>query len=386
MRSIADYFKAVDLEQISLGKEYSSQQLGSKILFNIEDEAKLDVVLFDVQEDRLSNNVGCAMAGDAVRKYLYELYQGDYKLRVVDLGSIQAGNQATDTYFAVKEVLTYFMKRQILPVIIGGSQDLTLANYQAYADMEQLVNLVCIDSRFALGDGEKELNSSNYLSKLLYQQPNVLFNYSNLGYQSFFVDTRELEVIDELFFDIHRLGSIKEDVRLGEPILRNADFVSFNLGAIAQTFAPANRNATPNGFTGEEACQLARYAGMSDKLSSIGFYELNPKLDERGLTAHLLAQMIWYLIDGFYNRKKDFPACSNKTYVKYSVPIDSANQELVFYKSPKSDRWWMEIPYPENLNKKYKRHLMLPCTYEEYTTATHNEIPERWFQTFQKLK
>jgi hypothetical protein len=46
----------------------------------------------------------------------------------------------------------------------------------------------------------------------------------------------------------------------------------------------------------------------------------------------------------------------------------------------------MEVPYSANMNKKYERHMMLPCNYDDYLTATQNEIPERWFQTFKKLK
>src|SRR5690554_1312519 len=368
--------------------EYAPNQMGSKLKLMVseEDLEEVDVVLFDVQEDRYSNNTGCSKGGSEIRKYLYQLYQGDYKLKVADIGSLKAGNRVEDTYFALEECLVYFMKKQILPVIIGGSQDLTFANYKAYVHLEQMVNLVSIDEKFALGNSDSNINSSNYMSKLLFQQPNVLFNFSNLGYQSYFVDKQELSVLDELFFDIHRLGLLKADLKLAEPIIRNADFISFNMGAVSQAFAAANANASPNGFTGEEACQLARYAGMSDKLSSIGFYEFNPSIKDGGMTAHLMAQMIWYFIDGFYNRKKDFPACNKSDYVKYTVAIDEGNQEIVFYKSPKSDRWWMEVPYAAGLTKKYERHLMLPCNYEDYLTATKNEIPERWFQTFKKLK
>ena len=256
----------------------------------------------------------------------------------------------------------------------------------AYGQLEQTVNLVDIDSRFSLGNADLPVNADNYFSKVLLQQPNVLFNYSHLGFQSYFSDQQELKLLDELFFDLYRLGLIKENIKKTEPILRNADFVSFNINAIAESFAPGNANASPNGLNGEEACQISRYAGMSDKLSSFGVYEYNPTLDRNGTTAHLIAQMIWYFIDGFYNRKKDFPACNIKEYTRYTVTINEGEQEIVFYKSPKSDRWWMEVPYSSNFRKRYERHLMLPCDYEDYTTAMENEIPERWFQTQKKLR
>jgi len=43
-----------------------------------------------------------------------------------------------------------------------------------------------------------------------------------------------------------------------------------------------------------EAAGSFRYAGMSDKLSSFGIYEINPLFDNHDQTSHLAAQMIWY--------------------------------------------------------------------------------------------
>lgn len=385
--AILEYFQAVEIKKLKPLNNYRDGQLGHLITTQVENIEDFDIVLFDVEEDRGSiNNKGCGAGANEIRKYLYELFQADYTLKIADLGTIKAGNLVTDTYFAIKECIDHCIKKNVVPIIIGGSQDLLYANYLAYTNQEQTVNLVSIDSRFALGETDDQINSNNVFSKIILHQPNVLFNFSNLAYQTYLVNQKELKLLDELFFDGLRLGAIKEDIRKAEPIIRNADFINFNLSAIAQPFAPANKNASPNGLTGEQACQLSRYAGMSDKLSSFGIFEYNPSIEDNGLTPHLIAQMIWYFMDGYYNRKKDFPACNKKEYTKYTVTIEDGNQELVFYKSPKSDRWWMEVPYHFNLLKKYSRHLMLPCSYEDYLTALENEIPERWFQTFKKLK
>lgn len=384
---ISDYFLPVDIEKISIGNKYKENQLGNKLEINPSNLDGIDLAIIGISEDRGSvKNKGCANGADVVREYLYNLLQGPYSLNVADLGTIQAGNSITDTYFAIKESVDFLLKNQVIPIIIGGSKDLSYGNYLAYTKQEQTINIVDIDSKFSLGNSDEVINSDNYLGKILFHQPNILFNYSNLAYQTYFVDQGELSLIEDLFFDIHRLGVVKSKIQDSEPIIRNADMISFSLNAIAQIDAPANKETSPNGINGEQACQLARYAGMSDKLSSIGFYEFNPLINDNDQTAHLLAQMIWYFIDGFYNRKKDFPACNKKEYVKYTVTIDDGEQELSFYKSPRSDRWWMDVPYHHNFRKKYERHLMLPCTYEDYLTATENELPDRWFQTFQKLK
>ena len=384
--SILEYFDPVNVKKINPG-EYKESQLGSLIHTSIENLDDIDLVFFDVEEERGStNNQGSSVGGQEVRKYLYNLYSGDYSMKLADLGTIKAGNSITDTYFAVQECIGYCIKKNAVPIFLGGSQDLVYANYLAYTKLEQTVNLVSIDSRFALGETDERINAENVFSKIILHQPNVLFNFSNLGYQTYLINQRELKLLDELFFGGHRLGELKADIKKAEPIIRNADFINFNISAIAQPYAPANHNASPNGLSGEQACQMCRYAGMSDKLSSFGVYEYNPSIEDNGQTPHLIAQMLWYFIDGFYSRKNDFPACNKKEYLKFTVSIEDGNQDMVFYKSPKSDRWWMDVPYHSNLLKKYERHLMLPCSYEDYVTAMENEIPERWFQTFQKLK
>jgi hypothetical protein len=190
--------------------------------------------------------------------------------------------------------------------------------------------------------------------------------------------------MDKLFFDVHRLGELTKQIQVVEPIIRNASMVSFDMGAIRSSDAVANANATPNGFYGEEACQICRYAGFNDKLTSIGFYEFNPAYDHNGQTAILLSQMIWYFIDGFYNRKKDFPLHPRSQYLIYKTSLKHNDHELVFVKSKKSDRWWMQVPYPNNGSKNERSHLV-PCRYDDYNLAVSGEMPDLWWRTYQKL-
>jgi len=345
-----------------------------------------DIVLIGVKDDRNTiDNEGCGQAPEAIRKYLYKLTTGPNPLRVVDIGNIKTGFSTKDTCFALSSVVAWLISSNIVPVIIGGSQDMTFANYQAYHSLGQIINIVTVDPMFDLGSSDQELNSRSYLSSIILHQPNFLFNYTNLGYQTYFIDQDALKLMQNLFFDTYRLGIVRDNLSEVEPILRNADMISFDISAIRHSDAPGNGNATPHGFYGEEACQITRYAGMSDKLTSIGFYEMNPRYDESGQTAHLVAQMIWYFIDGFYNRAHDFPFTSEENYVKYRVSIHDHKEEIVFYKSKKTDRWWMEIPLPAEQRAKYERHYLIPCSYKDYQTASDNDIPDRWWMAYQKL-
>jgi arginase family enzyme len=385
--NFSEYLEPVNLNQGDLNFNYAD----NCFLNSISTEGGLDlsqfkIAIIGVDDDRASyNNKGCGLAANEIRKYLYRLVRLSNDLKIIDLGNLKSGATLNDTYFALSSILEELIKNNIIPITIGGGQDLTYANFLAYKNLEQTVNLVSVDSKLNLGEPDEEINSNNFLTKIILHQPNFLFNYSNIGYQGYFVDKSEIDLMNKLYFDVYRLGQVQNNIEEVEPIVRNADMLSFDVSSIRQSEAPGNKNASPNGFYGEQACQIARYAGLSDKLTSIGFHEINPELDSNGQTAHLVAQMIWYVIDGVANRKKDFPIGTRKTYTKYMVNIQEGENELIFYKSDKSERWWMDVPYPSHKKIKYERHLLVPCSYQDYQTACSNEMPDRWWQTFQKL-
>jgi formiminoglutamase len=389
---ISHFFEPIDLMDFQYAAEGPGHiRLGDLIKSHIHsgefpEYSSADIVIIGINEDRNAlHNEGCAQAPDFIRRFLYQLFPGAYSPKIVDLGNIKSGFNISDTYFAVSTVIAEMIENHIFPLILGGSQDLSYANYQAYHNLSQIINIVSIDSTFDLGKSENELNSKSFLSSIILKQPNFLFNFANIGYQTYFVDQDAMALMRNLMFDTYRLGFIRQNLEEAEPIVRNADMISVDVSAIRYSDAPGNGNATPNGFYGEEVCQIIRYAGLSDKLTSMGFYELNPRFDREGQTAHLVAQMIWYFIDGFYNRFHDFPFRNEEDYTRFRVTIQDHKDDLVFYKSKKSDRWWMEIPLQAEMKRKYHRHYLVPCSYRDYQTACNNDIPDRWWMVYQKL-
>jgi formiminoglutamase len=367
----------------------NSAQLLNKVSFFQGDMEELNgkqIAIIGVNEDRHSvSNQGCAEGPDVIRTFFYQLFQPDIELQIIDLGNIEAGNDITDTYFALNQTCQVLLKKSIVPIILGGSQDLTYANYLAYENMEQTVNLVSIDYRLDFGDNENGITSKGYLNKVVLHKPNYLFNYSNIGQQRYLTDPALIDLMSKMYFDSTRLGEVQQFIYRTEPVIRNADILSFDISSVRMSEAPGSASAGPNGFFGDQAAQLCRYAGMSDKLSSFGIYEFNPLMDRDGQTAHLIAQLMWCFIEGFAQRKLDYPVGTYDDYLKYIVPLVNEGHELVFYKSDRSDRWWMDVPYPSGLENKYERHHLVPCTYEEYQQATNEEMPDRWWKTYQKL-
>lgn len=346
----------------------------------------VDIAIIGVLEDRNSvNNKGCSQAPDPVREQLYQLFKGDFKPRIVDLGNIKQGHRIEDTYFALTSVVTDLVQNKTIPLIIGGGQDLTFANYRAYEALGQVINILSLDPSFDLGKNGQELNSQTYLNKIILHQPNFLFNYTNMGYQSYYVNPEAISTMNSLYFDVYRLGKIRENMEEAEPLTRNADMLTVDMAVVRQSDAPGNALANPNGFFGEEICQIMRYAGFSDKLSSLGIYEYNPTKDRDGQTAKLIAQMIWYFLEGYYNRMHDNPYKDKNNFVKYTVSIKDHKDELIFYKSKKSDRWWMDVPVQKNLKNIFERHHLVPCSYADYEIALQDDIPDRWWKAYQKL-
>ncbi|WP_353196311.1 formimidoylglutamase [Parapedobacter defluvii] len=391
--SLSVFFSSISRRNFMPEADFFRSQIGATLrvydeIFPDLEEEKPDLALFGVLDDRMAiGNAGCDDAANAIRKHLYPLYQGEYKLKLADLGNIKAGETVTDTYAAVKTVCEELIRSGIIPIIIGGGQDITYAQYLAYEKLEQKVEVAVVDSRFDLDQENTEsapLNSQTYLNHIILHEPDYLFNLNNLAYQTYFVSKESIAMYDKLYFTAVRLGMIADQVGQVEPVIRAADMLSFDINAIRFSDAPGSAHATPNGLFGDEACQLCRYAGMSDKLTSVGFYEYNPTLDNREQTAILVAQMIWYFIEGFYNRKHDAPLLPKSAYITYRTTVHNDAYELVFIKSKKSDRWWMQVPYSgsQSVNERY--HLV-PCRYEDYQIAVGGEMPDLWWKTHQKL-
>lgn len=340
-----------------------------------------DIAILGVKETRNSHdNIGCEEAPDVVRQELYKLIKNAGDFKIIDLGNIEKGATVQDTYVATKYVINELLKSKILPVIIGGSHDLTYAQYLAYEDLRKPIHFVVADEKIDLFNTEDTIYDENFLMKIFTHSPNYLFNFSIIGHQAYYVHDDAIATLERLNFDSYRLGVLREKMEDMEPVLRDADFLSFDMQAIRSSDGQGVLNATPNGLYAEEACQIMRYAGLSNRLTSLGIYQYNPAYDFRFQTAQLAAQMIWYFTDGFYARKNDNPADNEEGFLKFTVDISDTDQELVFYKSILSDRWWMQV----SDTKENKTHL-IPCSYNDYKQACRDEIPDKWLKNLARF-
>ena len=377
-----DFLKPLDNEILKVVKGFSSQQLGSKVVFHTAEDFpdlnKIKIAFIGVLENRGDSSQTEEVDLSHIRKELYGLFPGNWDASIADLGNILTGDSISDTYFALRKVVSKLIKNKIIPIVIGGSQDLTYALYRGYDDLEQMVNLVSIDNKFDFGKESAVVSASSYLTKIIIDEPNNLFNFSNVGFQTYYNSQEEIDLIDKLFFDAYRLGEVSNNISIAEPVFRDADIVSIDLTSVKSSDSGNLSPFTPNGFNGKEICTLSRYAGISDKVSLLGIFNHNNSIQE----SVLVAQVVWYFIEGFHYRSNEYPFGSREHYIKYIVPLEE--EELIFYKSNKTERWWIEIPFISDVNNKLKKNTLLPCSHEEYLGACNQEIPERWWKAQRK--
>ncbi|WP_115462092.1 formimidoylglutamase [Winogradskyella aurantiaca] len=366
------------LSNQALGKkiEIHSQQNGLPELDNIE------LAIIGVAENRNDEDyMGEELNFAGIRHALYSLLEGSWHAKIADLGDLLPGDSIDDTYYALQTCLSVLIEKNITPIIIGGSQDLTYVNYRAYDELRPMINIVSVDAKFDLGDAALPIKNSSYIGKVIVEEPYNLFNYATLGYQTYFNSQEEIDLMDRLYFEPYRLGEIVSNISLAEPVLRDANIVSVDLRSIRASEFEGRQKYSPNGFNGRDICAITRYAGISNKVSSFGVYEY--KTGNKGdINDMLIAQMIWYFIEGFNARVNDDDFQNDSAFQKYRVLIE--NDELIFYKSLKTNRWWIEIPFLPDVSNKLKKHTLLPCSYEDYVRATQDEIPERWFKAYRK--
>src|ERR1035437_661024 len=150
-------------------------------------------------------------APNIIRKEFYGLYHRHSEVKVADVGNIKRGSTLEDTYAALKSVVSELIENGKRVVILGGSHDVTIAQYQAYVSLEKLIEVTCVDARIDL-DMDSIFPADHFLMDLLTGEPNFIRHYNHIGFQSYLVHPKMLETIDKLRFDCYRVGKAKENL------------------------------------------------------------------------------------------------------------------------------------------------------------------------------
>jgi formiminoglutamase len=353
-----DPLKSSELEDFQLGTNVGTFTTEIPDLSN----TKLAIIGIGVEEANM------------VRRALYKMSFPFKDLQIADLGNFKKTAHAF-----VIPLIKELLESKIIPIIIGNSPDFIAAQYRAFKSLKEMINITLVDESIPF-TGDPDSEKSLYLDEILTEKRSHLFHLGIVGCQRHYTIPQAKKIFDKLHFEYIGLGNARNNLNEIEPVIRDADLLGFNLSAMKQAEAPAQANPTPTGFTVEDACRISRYAGMSDKLRSFGVFGFKEQDLGNEQTAEVVAQMIWYFIDGYNNRKNDFPV-STKGLMEYIVNFK--NEQIVFWKSQRSGRWWLQIPVMSD--KKYQRHYLVPCSYSDYKLASNEELPDRLVNAFKRF-
>lgn len=375
------YFNSVDFSQFHhsghLNWKYS---LGAAIeknsqILSKENISKVNVAIVGIPFDSRKENTFSPESPNKIRAELYQLSKFDTKLKIADFGNLKPASSIKGNYRALRDIVDYLNELKIITIIIGGSQDLSIGVCEAFKG-DNFFSFSTIDAFLDVKKGKEPFDSNNYLSRL-FMSKQKFFQFNLIGFQSHYTTSESINKIQSCGNHI-RLGSLRDNIAIAEPIIRNTDFLSFDVNSLKYSDAPGTLRVSPNGLRSEEACQLAKYAGMSNRLKVFGLFDIITEKDQNELTVKLAAQIIWYFLEGFVNRDNE-KLDSNENCVMFQVEVESVDKPIVFYRNTKTNQWWIEIETYE----KAKFHFA--CSENEYVVASNNEIPGLWLNYIQKI-
>jgi len=381
------YFDPVSLERPEFEYLDNKESFSHHITVHTPDHPireldKHQVALMGIPVDSNGFIKGSKDAPNHIRSKLYQLRKINRNLKIYDLGNVKNGGSINDTYFAVRDILLELREREITTIIFGGSQDLSRGAFLALEKHKGLHQVLTIDSMLDFSPNEDQLTSRNYLNQVLNNTGLKQFSLTNLGHQAYFVSESQLQQLDKSYLESIRLGEARKEIKHAEPLIRDSEFISIDMGAVRHADAPGASTPSPNGFFADELCQFTRYAGLSEQCNIVGFFELDPESDMNGQTAHLAAQASWYFLEGLTHRIRENPVDTPEHIKKFIVTLNAAGHDIIFHKSTLSERWWMEIPVK---NPATGYNFFVSCSYEDYQQACNQEIPDRWWRFLQRL-
>ena len=343
------------------------------------EETDCNIVLIGVPEDRNSADINqCSKSPDEIRKILYGL-RGLRGIKLLDAGNIR-GKKVNDRYNALKETAKWFLNKNKILIILGGTQELTVPVFEYLASIKNKVNLTVCDAMIDLDFSRKDFSSRAWLQIITENYKKSLEDLTIMGVQNYLITEQLENYINKEYHDIIRLSDIRgANMNKSEVPLRDSDIISLDFRTIVGKNTFSENIVSPHGIEPYEACKLCHYAGLSEKLSVMGLFETTiDNKTENAPNAALAAQMLWHFMDGVAGRNYDFPSENSIIYKNYMVFLESVGKEIRFHNNSANGRWWMEVPADEGENK------IFSCNHEEYLIAMDNELPDKWWRLFMK--
>lgn len=361
-----DILLPIPYELRAYAEATTKYMVGSHVRFEIDEALDSNaVVLLSVGEYDSFGNGEVDPFFSEVRRRFYQLSISNWKNPLYDLGSIAVSEDFLDTCADVESIVKQFSEKKVTLIIIGGTQALSYSIFLGI--QKKWVNVAGIDFKLDINSLDGRLSHDNFVSQMILGKEQKLLEYVNIANQAPYNAAEEFDILEQLNFDNIRLGKLTEDLKQAEPLLREKDLVSVDFSVMQTSSFNNPLVLTANGLNEREICALMRYSGLSPAVKNL--HLSNSYLLDIA-DASLVAEMMWYFIEAKNNLKDD----SEKE--KFRVLYEE--EEIVFYKSTNSERWWIEV----NIDGIRK---MLPCSEYDYRETLSGNLPEKWFRFYKRF-
>ncbi len=376
-----DFFRPVNVSGDFSGPQNLYHYMDIHRENHFPDWEEKDILIFDIPEFQ-DTGIFETKSVDSIRKALYKLFPGEWNIKIADLGSFLLEENEQDSMTLLEEILSHFFLQDKHLVILSPNQAYTYIINKALSKTEKFVNCSIIDSKIDLDPENLNPHSfpenNSYITQILWDEKIHLNNLHLVACQSYYHPPQIFSFLKKMYIDCFKLGNIKGKIMELEPELRTSHFLSLDIHAVEHAYMPLQKEVSPNGLNGLEVCQLTRYGGIGQNNKALGIFEYKEKNKGIKLGEELIAQMIWYYMEG-----------KNETFLLENVPdkeemiifhVPNNLVKMKFYKQPAVEQWWVEIKDLDLDNR------IFPCSYEDYQAAIQNKTSERIKKIMEKNK
>ncbi len=184
MQDLRSFFEQRHFIETPEAGPYQPLQWGANIMcatqrtFDWEDT---DIVIVGCGEWRGDNgNAHYSNSPNVIREHLYRMYHWHSGIKIADAGNIRQGATVEDTRAALATVLYEIHKAGKIAVVLGGSHDLTLQQYDVFKKAQETAIAAVADMLIDLDESEN-VNASSFLMDMLTGTPNFYYALQSIS-------------------------------------------------------------------------------------------------------------------------------------------------------------------------------------------------------------
>lgn len=281
------------------GKNDANDLRLGEIIRSADYENSEIVILGCPQDEGVRRNggrIGAASAPDKIREQFYKLTNFGIELSIFDLGNTKIEGSLEEIHDRQIEIIKQLLKDGKTIISLGGGNDISYPDCRALSEVAGMENIsaVNIDAHFDVR-ADYPRNSGTPYRQLLNEKLISPNNFFEIGWQKQLNSMIYHNYLVDLDVNLISLENYKSEAgKYLNLIEKRSEYIfwGFDTDVVCSGDSPGVSAPSPLGFSAEEFCNLAHFAGKNSMTKIIEFTEVNPDLDVDNRTAKLVATAI----------------------------------------------------------------------------------------------